>query len=84
MHEAREQAAQVAWKYCLAHPVLDLQVVRELVRLVEPILAAGWYEAQARHAIQHPDIWPDPVGDTPLSAESPTLREIELPDPPAV
>ena len=79
MHEAREAAAQVAWKYCLAHPVLDLETIRELIRVVEPVLAAGWYATLEKDAIVHPDQWPDaPPAPDAESADFPTVREVNL------
>lgn len=77
MHEAREAAAQAAWNYCLEHAVLDLETIRELVRVIEPILAAGWRAAESA-PIVHPDLWPSPVDES--LPELPSIRHVELPD----
>ena len=75
MHEARENAAQTAWRYCQERPVLDLDAFRELVRLIEPILAEGWQRAMASPAIVNPDVWPDFPAD---GADLPGVQTVAL------
>ena len=84
MHEARENAAHAAWRFCQDHPALDYEAVRDLMRVIEPILAEGWQRAMDSPAIVNPDLRADTTGERPTAAPevqtvAPDLPEVEAP-----
>lgn len=56
MHEAREAAAQLAWRLYQERTQEGLGCFREIIRAIEPILAEGWRRQMESDAIVNPDL----------------------------